>query len=348
LYVVLQNSQLLKTNFVQADSHLLQDYFTEIYRSHRTNPDFLRALYVCPIIFDRNSHDTNCMVRVADILWGCAGLASNFPGSSIHIPTSVYSLPLTLAEGVGGWDADATAIGEDMHMFLKCYFNTRGTLVTIPIHSPASQCNLSSRFSEQSWRRTFDTIRARYRQARRHMWGSLDTGYAVRRMLRTRSFRLSHIPLFHLLWEAHLSPSHFVLTLLASALYTLSTPRSDIHPHLLWAFSVCAVLRNISFLLMQLVFSLYEDLHALCVYKRASDMRDAGISDSDTMFSYREPMRWTYLAERVLFPVAGVVFGTVPALQAQLCHFWTDKLVYTVTAKPLLGVQAAAKRADMA
>lgn len=52
------------------------------------------------------------MVRVADILWGAAGLSSNLPWSTILIPTSVYSLPLPLAEEVGGWDGDATAIGE--------------------------------------------------------------------------------------------------------------------------------------------------------------------------------------------------------------------------------------------
>ena len=96
-----------------ADTHLLQDYFTEIRRLHQTHPNSANALYVCPIIFDRNAHNTNLFVRVADILWSCAGLSNNVPWSTLHIPTSVYSLPLPLAEQVGGWDGDATAIGED-------------------------------------------------------------------------------------------------------------------------------------------------------------------------------------------------------------------------------------------
>ncbi|KAJ6114224.1 hypothetical protein N7486_000002 [Penicillium sp. IBT 16267x] len=52
-----------------------------------------------------------------------------YPGSRMAIPTSVYSLPLVLAEQVGGWDSDPTAIGEDMHMLLKCYFETAGDLL---------------------------------------------------------------------------------------------------------------------------------------------------------------------------------------------------------------------------
>jgi hypothetical protein len=67
---------------------------------------------VCPIVFDRNSHDTNVLVRIADIMWGSAGLSNNLPWATVHIPTSVYSLPLILAEEVGGWDGDPTAIGE--------------------------------------------------------------------------------------------------------------------------------------------------------------------------------------------------------------------------------------------
>ena len=96
----------------KADTHLLQDYFTEIRRLHHTHPRSGSALYVCPIIFDRNANSTNIMVRVADILWGGAGLSNFLPWSTIMIPTSVYSLPLPLAEEVGGWDGDATAIGE--------------------------------------------------------------------------------------------------------------------------------------------------------------------------------------------------------------------------------------------
>lgn len=164
-------------NAQTADTHLWQDYFTEIRRLHYAHEDADRTLYACPIIFDRNSHESPILVRCADLLWGFAGLSTMYPGSAITIPTSVYSLPLSLAEKVGGWDSDPTAIGEDMHMLLKCYFETAGNLVSRVVHVPASQCNVSGDESgPDGKRKTLSTYQARYRQALRHMWGGTGLG----------------------------------------------------------------------------------------------------------------------------------------------------------------------------
>ena len=35
---------------------------------------------------------------------------------------------MTLVESVGGWDTDPGSIGEDMHMYLKCFFHLSGNL----------------------------------------------------------------------------------------------------------------------------------------------------------------------------------------------------------------------------
>ncbi len=94
------------------------------------------TLYAAPIIFDRNSHKVTTLVRLADIVWCAAGLSGLYPGSTIIIPTSVYSIPLSLVEMVGGWDTNAQSIGEDLHMFLKCYFGAEGGLTTQVIYSP--------------------------------------------------------------------------------------------------------------------------------------------------------------------------------------------------------------------
>jgi hypothetical protein len=314
----------------------LQDYFTEIRREHFENFDCSRAFYVCPIVFDRNSQDTHVLVRVADMLWGGAGLAGYLPFAPIHIPTSVYSLPLTLAQDVGGWDGDATAIGEDMHMLLKCYFNTGGRINTVPIFSPASQCNISTEYT-QRWHRTFNAIRDRYQQALRHMWGSLDTGYAIRRAIKIKSFRLTHIPLFHLLWEAHFVPTHFVILLVGTGIYSIFTPSTNIPPALRQTFIAAAVIRTITVVMMQAVFTVYEEYNRLCVNARAQDMRRAGIVD--TNFAFRKSWIWSSLLERASVPIVAALYGAIPALHAQICHFWTDKLVYVVSAKPVGPIQ---------
>ena len=111
-------------------------------------------------------------------MWASAGISCMSPGSEVVIPTSVYSLPLSLVEWVGGWDADSGAIGEDMHMYLKCFFRLSGNLTAQVIYAAASQCNAAS--SATGVRGYIGGIWARYQQAVRHMWGSLDTGFAIR------------------------------------------------------------------------------------------------------------------------------------------------------------------------
>lgn len=254
------------------------------------------------------------------------------PGVSILIPTSVYTIPLALAEDVGGWDGDATAIGEDMHMMVKAYFNSRGRLVTLPVYSPASQCNVSSG-APRGWYRFVDNLNARWRQALRHMWGSLDVGYAARRMIKLRSLRLSHLPLFHLLWEAHVLPVHFVMIVIASSLYTYFKPAELIHPDLRWALAFTDMARFVGFIGMQIAFTLYGSYHSVCVNQRSVDMARAGIPES---FAYRYTWSWKYLLDRVTFPIAGVMYGALPAIFAQFAHFFTEKLTYGVSVKPLL------------
>ncbi|GAO19252.1 hypothetical protein UVI_02054990 [Ustilaginoidea virens] len=157
------------------------------------------TLYAAPIIFDRNAHNVPAIVRVADIMWCAAGMSGLYQGSTIAPPTSVYSLPLTLVDRVGGWDCDAEAIGEDLHMYIKCFFALNGNLTSRTVLSPVSQSNVVGGGSG-GIHATVADIKARYKQALRHMWGALDTGFAMRqavemwkeRQCTTRTFRPLH------------------------------------------------------------------------------------------------------------------------------------------------------------
>ncbi|KAK4614109.1 hypothetical protein CLAFUW4_08867 [Fulvia fulva] len=164
---------------MDADTHLSSRYFTQVRRFHLENPDTNEiCIYVPPLVFDRNLHHVPLMVRTADLMWAGAGISSLYGGSRIVIPTSVYSLPMTLVETVGGWDTGPGAIGEDMHMYLKCFFALSGNLKVHIVYAAASQCNVSS--EAHGVYGYFLGLKARYKQALRHMWGSVDTGYTVR------------------------------------------------------------------------------------------------------------------------------------------------------------------------
>lgn len=171
-----------------ADTHLSPRYFAQIAQSHLNHPETnATTIYVPPLVFDRNLHHVPLPVRTADLMWAGAGISSLYPSSNVVIPTSVYSLPMTLVERVGGWDTDPGAIGEDMHMYLKCFFALDGNLDVQIVYASASQCDVSS--DVKGWSGYFDGLDARYKQALRHMWGSLDTGYTIRQtaeMIRRR------------------------------------------------------------------------------------------------------------------------------------------------------------------
>ena len=149
------------------------------------------TLYGAPIIFDRNADRVPAIVRVADILWAAAGLSGMYRGSTIAPPTSIYSLPLELVDRVGGWDCDSEAIGEDLHMYLKCFFALNGNLTVKTILSPVSQCNVTAGGYGKGTQGVAKDMRARYDQALRHMWGSLDTGFCIRKtfeLIRERKY----------------------------------------------------------------------------------------------------------------------------------------------------------------
>jgi hypothetical protein len=138
------------------------------------------SLYTAPIIFDRNAHQVPGIVCVADVLWCTAGLSGLYPGSTISPPTSVYSVPLELADRVGGWDTGPEVISEDLHMYLECFFALNDHLTSRTVRSPVSQTHVTGP-EGVGLVGYVGGVSARYRQALQHMWGSLDSGYALKK-----------------------------------------------------------------------------------------------------------------------------------------------------------------------
>ncbi|PHH71340.1 hypothetical protein CDD82_6579 [Ophiocordyceps australis] len=368
---------------IDADSHLSPSYFASITGMHLSYPDTATTtLYAAPIVFDRNAHKVPAIVRVADILWCAAGISGLYRGSTIAPPTSVYSVPLQLVDRVGGWDCDAEAIGEDLHMYLKCFFALNGNLTCRTVLSPVSQSNVTGG-GKGGVRGTFIDMKARYKQALRHMWGALDTGFALRqaaamwqeRKHTARAFRPLHrsqgdssncyLPinhtaddldisresgvfsdvtqdtlkephwerifyLFHRLFEAHFLPVHMTILVLASALYVWVIDGKDDPNNLGWIFSFCNILRTLGFMEVACYLFLYESFHRICVSTRQQEMTQASLADG-MCFSHRSIKK--NLIDYVLVPLVAPLYGAIPCAQAEISHFWTVNLVYTVSKK---------------
>ncbi|RXK36761.1 hypothetical protein M231_05996 [Tremella mesenterica] len=167
-----------------SDTALAADYFADVScRFALRSPEERKRMTFCPpIVFDRNAHQVPIGVRNVDSMWVLAGLSSIFPGSGAKIPTSAYSLSMSLCANVGFHDAGPEAIGEDMHMFIKCLFSTAGNLISETIYSPASHLDVISS-EPHGLKGYWNNHVARYTQSMRHMFGSLDCGYFVTRLL---------------------------------------------------------------------------------------------------------------------------------------------------------------------
>ena len=139
--------------------------------------------------------------------------------------------------------------------------------------------------------------------------------------------------LCHRMYEAHFLPIHITFHVIGSGLYTLFTPSIQIPSLLLHTLELTGYMRLASFLIFLYFFYLYETYHSICVSSRETEMVQAGLADRlIDGFSYRS---WRKTGvDFVLFPVAGILFGSLPATVALIWQLWTLSLVYKVSKKP--------------
>jgi hypothetical protein len=138
------------------------------------------------------------------------------------------------------------------------------------------------------------------------------------------------IILFHRLFEAHFLPVQMTILVVASTLYMWVTDGAPDTHGVAWIYTVCNVLRTLGFMEVALYLFLYEGFHKTCVETREKEMGDAGLLKG-MHFSRRE-VKTNYI-DYVMVPLVAPIFGSIPCAQAQVFHFWTLDLVYTVSKK---------------
>ncbi|KAJ4204550.1 hypothetical protein NW759_014887 [Fusarium solani] len=357
---------------IDADSHLSRQYFALLDELHLSHPETaLTTLYAAPIIFDRNPYEVPALTRVADILWGATGISGLYSGSTIAPPTSVYSLPLVLIDRVGGWDCDCEAIGEDLHMFIKCFFALNGNLNVQTILSPVSQTNVNGDGSFLS------DVAARYKQGLRHMWGALDCGYYIRLCVnlfreRNQSLRAFHPLHLQIHFSDHISgsPTNTADYEVESGIFrdvtsvTLDAPnwgRVLLLGHRLLELHFMPVQVTIAVTLNVFLWAnkgnLPHDLNwifqgcsilgaisgmqlpfYLFIYARyhaiAVDSREKEMIKAGLADGMRFAHRdWRSVVDYFVGPVVLLLSGVFPAFHAQISHFWKLDLTYTVSKK---------------
>ena len=311
---------------IDADSAFAEDYFMACsYYYAVASPEQRRIMMFAPsTVFDRNANDVPLFVRTTDMFWSIGVISNLYPSSPVKLPCSAYSVSMDLVLSVNFWDAGPEAIGEDMHMYLKCFFSTRGRVIVKSIFSPASSVNITG--EGEGMAGYVSSIKARYDQAKRHLWGSLDTGYALRRtllsylapqseptvFLKNMSvskfgkedqvvFKLETIlTLAHRLFEAHIMMGQFFILALTSTLFVPSHALIPSLANWVWSFvSLEPVHHAVSFALQLgfwlrlacivpnlVTFYYYEHYHEWVGFKRW-ELQEEQQRETGLLFSKR-------------------------------------------------------------
>jgi hypothetical protein len=136
--------------------------------------------------------------------------------------------------------------------------------------------------------------------------------------------------LFHRLFEAHFLPVQMTILIITSTLYCwVSEGSADVHG-INWIWSVCGFFRAVGFMQVAFYLFLYENFHRICVETREREMSDAGLTKG-MHFSRREVKK--NFIDYLMVPLVAPAYGAIPCAHAQIFHFWTLDLVYTVSQK---------------
>ena len=238
-------------------------------------------------------------------------------------------------------------------MYLKCFLALSGNLCTKVVHSPAIQCDVDSG-SRTGFHAGWTARVARFNKGLRHSWGALDVGYAFRTLFMRTISKTSDSPqsgnwaalfvVLKRLTETHFMLVHFFTCAVVSFLYTWYIPRGLVPAVLGNALGICDWIRFGSYVCMLAALTMYRRYHTICIHMRKVFLyRSFLLEDFTARNVVGDPVISTgRLAEAILFPLAGVIFGVVPGLVAIFSHLWTDRLPDSVS----FGRQEVMEEAD--
>ena len=155
-----------------ADTYFHPSYFAALTHAYVTCDAKLRPyrFWQGCTQFYPNSDDVPvlCSVRYALLSVGFLGQLAN----PLHyrLPFAVYSLSMDLVLKANFWDP--SVIPEDWHMYLRCFYATKGAARVVPLFFPVGcECVTDTT--------SFGTVVACYKQATRWQWGAIDIGFIL-------------------------------------------------------------------------------------------------------------------------------------------------------------------------
>lgn len=331
-----------------SDSAIPELYIRHVEKAFSESDDPFATICSPPIFFSRNALNVPAAVRVTDIMWSIMVMQNLSNRKGLAFPCSTYSLSMVLAEQVGFWDTNGDAIGEDLHMWLKCFFKTGGVARTIPIYVPINLTNVQTTGY-------MSNIYARWVQAKRHYNGVADVAYSLKfafgnndhhsdsksllgspmtTCLMSCSFVDKLTVVFHVL-EAHMIPAtsgwimfaavpftQLLISAYSPILYYYPSFQNPIVTSEFYAYMFYLIQTVSIFLPMPLLMCavLYEGLH------KTIDLDLLKKSSSETR-------TWRYYMDYAWLPVSAWLFLTLPSTMACVRRLTKSEEKYVVAEK---------------
>jgi hypothetical protein len=233
------------------------------------------------------------------------------------LPISTYTMSMRLAQECDWWDP--AVIAEDWHVYLDYMVQRHGDVSMVPVYLPVWLDSAEG----TTW---FGMVRNRYVQLQRHCWGASDVGFLVEQLLSGQTegpvwFRFGQVLHDHVLPVA----GFFIATSLAFVPTWLLTRA---------ALQVPAAMGQVT-LIAELVAGLFVVSTAVMLSAMVIDLVRFRPARSGLL-----PIVLEIAKMYVLLPVAGLVFGAVPELDAQTKLALGVPLEWKVTTK---GLRAGAR-----
>lgn len=290
-----------------ADHIFHPNYFANISYNFLDNPQRYFRFWQSAIVYYNNFWSLPAISRVFNTfgtIWNMAKLSRT--DSLLNI--SSYSLSYKLLESIDFWDPNV--IPEDWHMFFKAFFATEGKVEVEPIFLPISADAAESTSF-------FKTVKNQYEQLKRWAWGVSDTPFVL-----INYFSANKVPFWdktirtfrfledHLLWPTN----WFIITL------GVNIP-SLINKN----FAKTAIGFNLpKFSSLILTVCLLPLLIIIIINAKQKPPRPKEIP---RLKAFLLPF------EFILMPISGLIFGSLPGLDAHTRLMLGKYIEYRVTEK---------------
>jgi hypothetical protein len=306
----LDRNQVIITD-LDSDFRVHRQYFAYVTYHYVTDPRRLDCIYEPIPMFHNNLWRVPFAVRImatAATQWQM--FLSSRPDRLVAF--SSYSMSLDLVIRANYWDDDV--IPEDSRFYWKSFFATHGKMkmvpVFLPVYGDAPEASDRGVLREK-------THANQYNQIKRWAWGVSDVPYVTVRLLRHREIpfwlrarRYGYMVFNHLTWTT--LP---VLLLFGAALPRLMQFDWNLAQRADYLGTAAFVIVNIAFL----------NIAALILVERRIN------PPMPRQWSFPRQV-WAYL-QLGLYPVVGLLFSVLPALEAQSRLMVGMYLEYKVTEK---------------